>query len=115
MPKLLDEVPHGDRRSQLLRMGEALQLAAAGADWDGLGRQVRVLGHELQALAALGPWTAAERTALQRLRSQHDAAAADAAAAGAALGKRLEAMRANQEGWVAYALHNETEPGASQP
>jgi hypothetical protein len=111
----MDKVLDGGRRSQLLRMGDALQLAAAGADWDGLGRQARALGPQLQALAALGPWTAPERAALQRLRSQHDAAADAAAGAAAALGARLEGMRANQEGWVAYAMHNETESGASQP
>lgn len=105
-----------DRQTQLLRMGEALQLAASGADWDGLGRHARALGPQLQALAALGPWTATERVALQRLRTQHDAAAAAAARAAAALGTRLDALHANQEGWVAYAMHNDTaEPSASQP
>ena len=103
------------RQLQLLRMGDALQAAAAGADWDGLERQARALGPQLQALAALGPWTAVERAALQRLRSQHDAAAGAAAGAAEALGTRLEEMRDNQEGWVAYAMHNETESGASQP
>jgi hypothetical protein len=103
------------RQSQLLRMGDALQTAAAGADWDDLARQSRALGPQLQALAALGPWTAVERAALQRLRSQHDAAAGAAAGAATALGARLEGMRDNQEGWVAYAMHNETELGASQP
>jgi hypothetical protein len=104
------------RESLLLRMGDALQAAAADADWDGLDRQARALGPQLQALAALGPWTAAERAALQRLRSLHDGAAGAAAQAAGALGARLEEMRANQEGWVAYAMHNETaESSASQP
>lgn len=113
MDKVLDKAR--DRQARLLGMGEALQLAAAGADWDGLDRQARALGRELEALAALGPWTAAERSALQRLRSQHDGASATAAQAAAALGVRLDAMRANQEGWIAYAMHNDAEPDASQP
>src|SRR5437763_16546780 len=95
------------RQSQLLRMGDALQAAAAGADWDELARQARALGPQLQALAALGPWTALERAALRRLRSQHDDAAAGAAGAAAALGMRLHEMRDNQEGWIAYAMPNE--------
>jgi hypothetical protein len=104
-----------DRQAQLLRMGDALQAAASGADWDSLGRHARALGPQLQALALLGPWSAAERAALSRLRSQHDAAADAAADASRTLGLRLEGMRANQEGWVAYAMHSETEPGTSQP
>jgi hypothetical protein len=104
------------RQLQLLRMGDALQAAAAGADWDGLERQARALGPQLQALAALGPWTAVERAALQRLRSQHEAATGAAALAADTLGARLEEMRANQEGWVAYATHNESaDTSASQP
>jgi hypothetical protein len=117
MAKLPDQVldKARDRQAQLLGMADDLQAAAAGADWDGLGRQTRALGPQLQALAALGPWTPAERAALQRLRTRHDAVASAAAGAAATLGTRLEAMRANQEGWVAYAMHNETESGASQP
>lgn len=104
-----------DRQAQLLRMAQSLQAAADGADWDSLGRHVRALGPQLQALARLGPWTAPERAALKRLRSQHDDAATAAGDAARALGMRLEGIRANQEGWVAYAIHSETESGASQP
>jgi hypothetical protein len=104
-----------DRQPQLQRIGEALRLAADGADWNALGRHARALGPQLQALALLGPWTTAERTALARLRGQHDAAAGAAAQATRTLGARLDSMRANQEGWVAYAMHSETEPGTSQP
>jgi len=104
-----------DRQAQLLRLGDALQAAAGGADWDSLGRHVRALGPQLQALARLGPWSAPERAALARLRRQHDAAAAAADDAARALGTHLEGIRANQEGWVAYAMHSETESGASRP
>lgn len=104
----------GDRRARLLAMGDALQAAAAGADWDKLGEHARALGPALQALAARGPWNAAERSVLARLRSQHDAAAAAAAAAAQELAARLETMRANKEGWLAYAMHNDIEEGASQ-
>jgi hypothetical protein len=36
------------------------------------------------------------------------------AAAARALEPRLEEMRANKDGWIAYAMHSETESGASQ-
>lgn len=104
----------GDRRARLLALGAALQAAAAHADWDTLGEQARALVPALQALAARGPWSASERAALAQLRAQHDQAAAAAAAATVALGERLETMRANQEGWLAYAMHSTTESGASQ-
>jgi hypothetical protein len=103
-----------DRQAQLARLGDALQAAAARSDWDRLGEQARALFPALRALAAIGPWTAAERAALERLRAQHDVAAAGAASAARALESRLEEMRANKDGWIAYAMHSETEPGVSQ-
>jgi hypothetical protein len=102
------------RLAQLTQLGDALQAAAARNDWDRLGEQARALLPALRALAAHGPWTASERAALERLRAQHDAAAADAASAARALEPRLEEMRANKDGWIAYAMYSETEPGVSQ-
>ncbi|MFK3738269.1 hypothetical protein [Massilia sp. TN1-12] len=104
----------GDRHARLMAMGDALQAAAARADWDTLGEHARALGPALRALAARGPWNAAERLVLARLRGQHDAAAAAAATAVQELAARLETMRANKEGWLAYAMHNDIEQGASQ-
>jgi hypothetical protein len=103
-----------DRQARLARMGDALQAAAAHSDWDRLGEHARALLPALRALAAHGPWTASERAALERLRAQHDAAAAAAASAARALEPRLEEMRANKDGWIAYAMYSETEPGVSQ-
>jgi hypothetical protein len=103
-----------DRQGQIARLGDAMQSAAARADWDGLGEQARALIPQLRALAARGPWNAAERAALERLRERHDAAAQRALAATRALELRLEEMRANKDGWIAYALHTHTEPDAHQ-
>jgi hypothetical protein len=36
------------------------------------------------------------------------------AAAARALEPRLEEMRANKDGWIAYAMHSDPESGASQ-
>jgi hypothetical protein len=102
------------RLARLALLGNALQDAAAREDWDRLGEQARTLFPALHALAAQGPWNTAERAALERVRAQHDAAAQHVAAAARALEPRLEEMRANKDGWIAYAMHSETESGASQ-
>jgi hypothetical protein len=103
-----------DRQARMARMGDALQDAAARADWDRVGEQARTLLPALRALAAQGPWTAGEHATLERVRAQHDAAAHQVAAAARALEPRLEEMRANKDGWIAYAMHSDTESGASQ-
>ena len=103
-----------DRQGQIARLGDALQSAAARADWDGLGEQARALIPRLRALAVHGPWNAADRAALERLRERHDAAAQRADAATRALESHLDDMRANKDGWIAYALHTDTEPEAHQ-
>jgi hypothetical protein len=95
------------------RLGAALDAAASGADWDGLERAVCDLARQLQALAVEGPWSAAERAALQQLRSAHERAAQAGAAAAADLQTRMNGMRDNKEGWMAYALAGATEPGES--
>ena len=94
-----------ERQSPLLALGDALQAAAAEADWDRLAALTGALAPALHALAARGPWSAAERAALQALRQQHDGAAAAVAAAKAALGARLDELHANRDGWLAYAMH----------
>jgi hypothetical protein len=64
-----------DRSLVIGRLGTQLDAAVSGADWDGLERAVRDLARQLQALAVKGPWSAAERVALQRLRAAHERAA----------------------------------------
>jgi hypothetical protein len=103
-----------DRQAQLARMGDALQAAAARSDWDRLGEHARALLPALRTLAAHGPWTASERAALERVVALHDAAAQGVAHAARVLESRLEEMRANKDGWIAYAMYSETEPGVSQ-
>lgn len=106
--------PRTGRQTQLLHMGDALRAAAAAADWALLGQHVDALAPQLQALAARGPWSAAERQAVTRLRAAHDLAFAAAAAASGELAARLEQLRSNKDGWIAYAMHSETESGTSQ-
>jgi hypothetical protein len=100
-----------DRSLVIGRLGAELVAAASGADWDRLERAVRELARQLQALAVKGPWSAAERAALQRLRAAHGLAAQASAAAADDLQTRMDEMRDNKEGWMAYALAGATEPG----
>jgi len=101
------------RLAQVARLGEAMQAAAARDDWNGLGEHTRALSPLLRALAAHAPWNAAERVLLERVHAQHDAATLRAAAAARSLELRLEEMRTNKDGWIAYALHNDAEPGVN--
>jgi len=110
---MLESVPVA-RAAQLNRMAEALRAAAASADWALLGEQVRALAPQLRALAARGPWNAAERQAGLRLRAAHDAAFDAAAAASSELATKLQQLNSNKDGWLAYAMHSDTEPGTSQ-
>ena len=110
---MADAIGRQARLAQVARLGEAMQAAASREDWDGLGEHTRALSPLLRALAAHGPWTAAERVLLERVHAQHDAAALRADVAARALEPRLEEMRANKDGWIAYALHNDAEPGAN--
>jgi len=100
-----------DRSPAIGRLGAQLDAAASSADWDVLERAVRELARQLQVLAVKGPWSAAERVALRRLRASHERAAQAGAVAAAGLQARMDEMRDNKEGWMAYALAGATEPG----
>ncbi|TWI67595.1 hypothetical protein IP91_01712 [Pseudoduganella lurida] len=95
------------RQQQLLRVAQQLAAAAAAADWPALATVNTLLTATLPALAAQGPWTPAERAALAVLRQQHAAALQQVNAASTALGKQMQQMNTNKEGWLAYAFDNE--------
>jgi hypothetical protein len=90
-------------------LAAAFDDARATRDWERLGALAKTLAPQLSALAARGPWSAAELAALARLRAAHDRAAAACAQALEQLGQRLAEMRDNKDGWIAYALASETE------
>ena len=104
-----------DRTRAIDGLTQVLIDAGKRADWELLGCAVRELGPQLQALAAGTPWSAAERVALARLRSAHEGVASAVAAAGAQVQARLDEMRGNKEGWMAYALAGEPDPGNTNP
>jgi hypothetical protein len=99
-----------DRHKQLQQLRAALADAGTRRDWDRLSACVDGLAPRLAALAAAGPWNAAELAALAQLRAAHDQAALACGEAVRALAQNLDDMRTNKEGWIAYALGNDTVP-----
>jgi hypothetical protein len=98
-----------DRSATILKIGAGFVSASAASDWDGLEIAARTLGPQLAALAAHGPWSGAERNALAQLRAAHEHAERACAHAHDALAARLDQMRSNKAGWLAYALDSATE------
>jgi hypothetical protein len=81
-----------------------LATATAARDWDRLAAAARALPAALSELAAHGPLRATEQAALAQLRRAHEDAEAACAHAAGELGPRLDEMRRNKQGWIAYAL-----------
>jgi hypothetical protein len=103
-----------DRTAAIDGLGRVLLDAGARADWELLGRAVGELAPRLQALAGGRPWTDAERAALGRLRGAHAAAEQAVAAASAQLQLRMDDMRTNKDGWMAYALADDNDTGNTE-
>ena len=99
-----------DRAAAMLQATRALEEARAAADWPRLGALAAALGPRLQAWAAAGALSRAERQALTRLRAAHDSAAATCKTNLDSLAGQLAAMRDNKDGWLAYALAGDSEP-----
>ena len=95
------------RQQQLLRLAQEVAAAAAAADWKALAALNHQMASALPAMAAQGPWTVAERAALAALRRQHGEAVQKVGAASSELGKQLQQMNTQKEGWLAYALDND--------
>jgi hypothetical protein len=87
-----------------------LQLSrlSADGDWGALAQFDRELAAQLQLLSKR-QLSREERTALDRLRSAHDAARERCEREFARVDTQLSQMRAHKEGWMAYAMSNELE------
>lgn len=92
-----------DRTAALLGWRQRLEAALHSEDWSAMGEADRALATGLPPLRAAGPWSAAERRALQQLQASHAQARRACAAALAAAGQQLDGMRQQREGWLAYA------------
>lgn len=95
-----------DNSTSILKVAEALRSAADGAAWEQVAQMTLALAPQLEALSAGGPLSGAERAAMLRLREAHDHAYDAVAAAARSLKQRMDDMRSNKEGWIAYAMQD---------
>lgn len=95
------------RSADLLRWAERLRLACEAGDWQALADADRELNVGWRRLSARGPWTVAERAALDVLRGAHRAAVDRVGQEGARVRERLAELSARKEGWMAYAVSGE--------
>lgn len=98
-----------DRRATLDAMRDALAGAAAARDWERLCGAAASLAPQLQAMAAQGPWSAAELRAVTRLRASHALAAAVCEEQRQQVLARMTELQDNKAGWIAYALDHQSE------
>lgn len=95
-----------DRQRTLLALGKKMHAAIAADDWKTLAALNTLMTTTLPALAQQGSWTPAERAALGALRQLHEQAMLRCEQSAGALSAHLHNMRANKEGWLAYAVDN---------
>lgn len=98
-----------DRRASIDALRDKLAATAGARDWDGLWATVSSLAPQLAALGAQGPWSAAEKRALSRLRASHELAATVCRQQQQQLVGQMTELQDNKVGWSAYALEHETE------
>ena len=96
-----------DRQATLLQMAKKMNAAIAAEDWKLLGAIDTLVAATLPQMAAQGKWSGAERAALSALHEMHQEAVRRCDLATQDLGRRLNEMQANKEGWLAYALDSE--------
>lgn len=101
-----------DRQRALVRLANKLRAALAADDWQALAAINISMATALPAMAGQAPWSPAEQAALTALHQLHQQAAARCEVAMADMSKRLHDMQTNKEGWIAYALTNDSaDPG----
>lgn len=93
----------------MLVLAQRLKRASSEHDWVDLAKVDGELAILLPALAARGPFERAESQAVQVLREAHRAAIECCAREAAQLDERMAQMRANREGWMAYAMGRDEE------
>jgi len=95
-----------DRQRTLLALGQKMNAAIAADDWKMLAAINTLMATTLPAMAQQGSWTPPERAALGALRLLHEQAIVRCEQSAGALNAHLHSMRANKEGWLAYAVDN---------
>lgn len=97
-----------DRQRTLLQLAHKLHAALADDDWPALAAVNTMMATALPAMTGQAPLSPAERAALAALQQLHEQAIARCNAAATDMGKRLHDMQTNKEGWLAYALTNDS-------
>ncbi len=97
-----------DRQRTLLQMTQKMSAAIASEDWKTLAAINTLMATALPQMAAQGKWSSAELAALSALRQMHEQAVKRCNLATDELGRRLQGMQASREGFIAYALENES-------
>lgn len=93
-----------DRHALLSDLARSVKEATARRDWDGLVRSNARMAETLPLLAAQGKWLAAEQEALAELARAHRESTEYCSRELVMLEDKLNEMRVNREGWLAYAL-----------
>jgi hypothetical protein len=93
----------------MLVLAQRLRQASSGHDWDELAKVDGDVAILLPAFAARGPFDRAETQAVQVLREAHRAAIDCCAREAQQIDERMALMRANREGWMAYAMSGDEE------
>ena len=91
------------REMQLQHFSQSLQQAVRARDWQQLARVDAELAQALRRWPALAGWSAAERAALQALKTSHGEARAQCEAELDKLEQALTQMREGRGRWQAYA------------
>lgn len=94
-----------DKPAGIGRLAADLAAAAAVGDWAGVAAADAAIAVTLADL----PTGAADSAALLALRDAHAGALRQCAQAGTAAAAQLVTMQDNREGWIAYALENNSD------
>jgi hypothetical protein len=99
-----------DKQALLSGITRSVKEACAARDWDALAQVNRRMSECLPPLAAQGRLQGAERAALNELITAHRHSVELCARELGDLEQKLDDMRANKDGWLAYAATDELEP-----
>ena len=94
-----------DKLAGVGRLAADVAAAAAAGDWAGVAAAAAAIAAVLAAM----PAGAAGSAALLALRQAHAGALHQCALASAAAAAQLLTMQENREGWIAYALDNNSD------
>jgi ribosome biogenesis protein Tsr3 len=101
-----------DRKTLLLSLAQRLAGAIDQRDWEGLRRIDAEIARALPSILAAAPLNAGERHAAQSLSAMHQRGLQRCTEVLTELDSRMREMRANREGWMAYAQVAEGDVGA---